>query len=321
MTKALVLHQAGPPENFAWEDVDVGDPGAGEVRLRHTAIGFNSLDCEYRNGAIPLASTPAIIGGEGAGVVEALGDGVTSVAVGDRVAYALSRGAYAEMRIVPAEVLVPIPDGVSDHAAAALTTKGLTVYQLFRRAHALKSGQTILFHAAAGGVGLIACQWARHLGATLIGTVGSEEKTAAVLANGAAHAIVYTRDDVAARVAEISAGRGCDAVFDGVGKDTIEASLKSLATFGTLARFGDISGDVTTKLAELPVSTYLFKTSIMTLLRDPNDYRAAAKAVFDLAASGALDFSAAQTFALKDAAEAHRTLEARRNIGPIVLLP
>ena len=321
MTKALVLYESGPPENLTWEDVEVGDPGLGEVRLRHTAVGFNSLDCEYRNGAIPLASSPTIIGGEGAGVVEAVGEDVSGVALGDRMSYALARGAYAEERIVSASVLVPIPDGVSDQAAAALTTKGLTVYQLFHRAHALKFGQTILFHAAAGGVGLIACQWARHIGVTMIGTVGSEEKTAAVLANGGAHAIVYTSDDVAARVAAITNGRGCDAVFDAVGKATIDASLKSLATFGTLARFGDISGDVSTKLEDLPVSTYFFKTSIMTLLRDPADYRAAAKTDFDLAASGALDFSSGQTFALKDAADAHRLLEARRNVGPIVLLP
>lgn len=321
MTKALVLHESGPPENMLWEDVDVGDPGPGEVRLRHTAIGFNSLDCDYRSGAIPLKTPPIIVGGEGAGIVEAVGEGVETVAVGDRVAYALARGAYAQERIIATEVLVPIPDGLTDRAAAALTTKGLTVYQLFHRAHALKAGQTILFQAAAGGVGLIACQWARHIGAALIGAVGAEEKTAAVLDNGAAHAIVYTSDDVAERVREITGGRGCDAVFDAVGKDTIEASVKSLATFGTLVRYGDISGDVSSKLADLPVSTYLFKMSIMTLLRQPGEYQAAAAAVFDLAASGALDFSSPQTFALKDAAQAHRTLEARRNIGPIVLLP
>ena len=322
MTKALQVHQPGGPDAMRWQDIDVGDPGVGEVRLRHTAVGVNFLDTFHRSRPGVLPSYPAVVGVEGAGHIEAVGDGVAGFAVGDRAAYAFARGSYCEARLIDAAALVRIPDGISDETAAAGITKGITVHHLFNVARKIKAGETILYHAAAGGVGLIACQWARHLGAILIGTVGSDDKAALIKSKGAAHAIVYTREDFAERVKEITAGRGCDAVYDAVGKDTIEGSLKCVATYGTLATFGAASGpgpELTS--AKLPVSTTYTKASIATLVALPDLYRAAAAAFFALVADGVLTVEINQRYALKDGAKAHADLEARKTTGSTILLP
>ena len=322
MTKALQVHQPGGPDALRWEDVDVGDPGPGEVRMRHTAVGVNFLDTFHRSRPGVLPSYPAVVGVEGAGHIEAVGDSVAGFVVGDRVAYAFSRGSYCEARLIDAAALVRIPDGISDETAAAGVTKGITVHHLFNVARKIVPGDTILYHAAAGGVGLIACQWARHLGATLIGTVGNDEKAALIKSNGAEHAIVYTREDFVERVKDITAGRGCDAVYDAVGKDTIEGSLKCVATYGTLATFGSASGpgpELTS--AQLPVSTTFTKASIATLVSLTVLYRAAAAAFFGLVADGVVTVGINQRHALKDGAQAHADLGARKTTGSTILLP
>ena len=322
MTKALLVHQPGGPDALRWGDVDVGDPGRGEVRLRHTAIGVNFLDTFHRSAPNLFPSYPAVVGIEGAGHIEAVGDGVTGLAVGDRVAYALSRGSYSQARLIDAAALVRIPDGIADETAAAGITKGITVHHLFNAARKIEAGDTILFHAAAGGVGLIACQWARHLGASLIGTVGNDEKAALIQSKGAAHAIVYAHEDFAERVSAITGGRGCDAVYDSVGKDTIEGSLKCVATYGTLATYGSASGpgpELTS--AQLPVSTTFTKASIATLVAVPYQYRAAAAEFFALVADGAISVEINQRYALKHGAQAHADLQARKTTGSTILLP
>jgi NADPH2:quinone reductase len=238
------MHSAGGPEVLVYEEVNVGDPGAGEVRLRHTAIGLNYIDTYHRSGLYPLP-LPATIGSEAAGVVEAVGAGVTWLKRGDRVAYSGGPpGSYATERVMSAERLVKVPDGIDDTTAATLMLKGLTVQYLFRQTYALKGGETILFHAAAGGVGLIACQWARALGVTLIGTVGSDDKAKLAKANGCAHTIVYTREDFVARTKELTGGKGVPVVYDSVGKDTFMQSLDCLQPRGLLVVYGNASGPV-----------------------------------------------------------------------------
>ncbi len=318
MTQALRFHETGGPDVFRWEEVEVPAPGDGEVRIRHAALGFNSLDADQRAGRMAPSSFPCITGIEGAGTVEAVGSGVDGWREGDRVAYPLSFGAYAETRLVKATALVALPNDITETQAAAVLTKGLTVYQLFVRMSRLARGDTILFHAAAGGVGLLACRWAAQIGVRLIGTVGSDDKATIIKTNGAAEAIVYTREDTAARVREITGGDGVAAVFDSVGKDTIDSSIAALGTYGTLVRFGDTSGEVVTSSKSLPVSTFFAKASVMTLMRHPNDYRAALDAVWSMTRDGTLRADEAATFALQDAGAAHTLFETRRNIGPIV---
>ncbi len=321
MPKAIRIHENGGPEVMRWEDVTLANPGVGEVRVRHVAVGLNFLDVYFRVGLYkqPL---PAGIGCEGAGVVEAVGPGVTELAVGDRVAYAGGpNGAYAEVRIMPAAVLVKLPPSVSFEQGAAMMLQGMTVQYLFKRTYPLKAGQTILFHAAAGGVGLIACQWARALGVTMIGTVGSDEKAALARAHGCAHTIVYSRENIAERVREITQGAGVPVVYDSVGKDTWTASLDCLQPLGMMVSFGNASGPLAPIVAgELTARGSLFFTrpSLMSYIAKRTDLVTTASDLFDVVASGAVKIDVNQRYALSDAAQAHRDLEARKTTGSTV---
>ncbi len=325
MTKAIRIHTAGSPDVLQWDDVEVGSPGAGEILIRHSAIGLNFLDCYHRSGLYPLPSLPVAIGLEGAGVVEAVGEGVSELASGDRVAYAAPPlGAYAEARVYPAANVVKVPEGVSDQQAAAMMLKGMTAEYLLRRTYAVQPGDTILVHAASGGVGLIACQWAKHIGATVIGTVGSEEKAELARAHGCDHAILYTRENFAERVKEITDGAGVPVVYDSVGHDTFEGSLDCLRPRGVLALFGQSSGPVTElnpQILAAKGSLYLTRPSLMVYNAKREDFVESANALFEVVASGAVKIEINQTYALKDAAQAHRDLEARKTTGSTVLLP
>jgi NADPH2:quinone reductase len=324
MSHAIRIHRNGGPEVLAWEEVDVRDPGPGEVRLRHTAIGLNFIDVYHRTGLYPLPELPAILGREAAGVVEDAGPGVTDLEPGTRVAYGLWPGAYAERAVVPADRLLALPEGIEDRQAAAMMLKGLTAQYLLRRTFRVEPGQTILFHAAAGGVGLIACQWAKHLGATVIGTVGSEEKAELARAHGCDHAIVYTRESFVERVREITAGRGVPVVYDSVGQATFEGSLDCLAPRGLLVSFGNSSGPVPPfSIATLSRkgSLYLTRPTLATYTASREDLVAAGRELFDVVLSGAVRIEVRQTYPLKDVERAHRDLESRRTTGSTVLVP
>lgn len=328
MPKAVRIHETGGAEVLKWEDVEVGEPGPGEALLRHTAVGLNYIDIYHRSGLYPLPALPAVIGMEGAGVVEAVGDGVDEVAVGDRVAYAAPPpGAYAEKRLIAADRLVTVPEGLDDVTAAAMMLKGMTAQYLLRRTHLLKAGETILVHAAAGGVGLILCQWASHLGARVIGTVGSEAKAEQARAHGCDHVLLYdSLDDGRSYVKEIEAiteGRGVDVVYDGVGRETFDSSLDSLAVLGHLVSFGQASGPVP------PVDLGLLSDKSATLTRpvlfhytlSRQDLVATAGELFDVVGRGVVRIEVSATRPLADAAGAHRDLEARRTTGSTVLIP
>jgi NADPH2:quinone reductase len=324
MPNAIRIHQTGGPEVLQWESVAVGEPGPGEARVRHTAIGLNYIDTYFRSGLYKLP-LPSAIGVEAAGVVEAVGPGVTDISKGDRVAYGgHPPGSYAEVRVMPADKLVKLPDDVSDRSAATLMLKGLTVQYLFRQTFPLKGGETILFHAAAGGVGLIACQWARALGVTLIGTVGSDEKAALAKANGCAHTIVYTRENFVERVKEITGGKGVPVVYDSIGKDTFPASLDCLKPRGMFVSFGSSSGPIAAFDIGLLVqkgSLFATRPSIAAYAATRPDLLRMADEVFALVKGGKIVSEAKQTYALKDAAQAHRDLEARKTTGATLLLP
>jgi NADPH:quinone reductase len=324
MPHAIRIHRTGGPEVLQWEEVAVGDPGPGEARVRQTAIGLNYLDTYFRSGLYKL-SLPSGLGGEGAGVVEAVGAGVTDVRAGDRVAYSGGpQGAYAEVRVLPAARLVKLPDGVSERTAATLMLKGLTVQYLLRQTFPLKGGETILFHAAAGGVGLIACQWTRALGVTMIGTVGSDEKAAMARAHGCAHTIVYTRENFVERVKQITGGKGVPVVYDSVGKDTFPASLDCLSTRGMFVSFGNSSGPIAAfdiLLLSQKGSLYVTRPSLATYTAERPAMLAMAADMFELVLAGKLVNEARQTYALKDAAQAHRDLEARKTTGSTLLMP
>ena len=322
--KAIRVHETGGPEVLRWEDVTVGDPGPGEARVRHTAIGLNFVEVYYRTGLYKAPSLPFIPGSEAAGVVEAVGSGVTEVRPGMRVAYGTApMGAYAEARLVPADRLVPIPDGIDDRTAAAIMLKGMTAHYLLHRTVAIEDGDTILFHAAAGGVGLIACQWARALGATVIGTVGSDVKAELARAHGCDHVIVYTRERFVDRVKQITGGAGVRAAYDSVGRDTYVGSLECLQALGMLVLFGQSSGPVPPlDLALLSrASLFVTRPSLFHYVAARADLLASAAALFEAVRSGAVKVEVRQTYALKDAAQAHRDLEARRTTGSTVLLP
>jgi NADPH2:quinone reductase len=324
MPNAIRFHKNGGPEVLQWESVEVGDPGAGEARVRHTAIGVNYIDTYHRSGLYKLA-LPSGLGTEGAGIVEAVGTGVTDVRTGDRVAYSGGPlGAYSEARVMPADRLVKLPDGVSDRMAATLMLKGLTVQYLFRQTFPLKGGETILFHAAAGGIGLIACQWARALGVTMIGTVGSDEKAALAKANGCTHTIVYTRENFVERVKQLTAGKGVPVVYDGVGKDTFPASLDCLSPRGMFVSFGNASGPIAAfdiLLLSQKGSLYATRPTLATYTASRAAMLAMCEDMFSLVRAGKLGSEPRQTYALKDAAQAHRDLESRRTTGATVLLP
>lgn len=324
MAHAIRIHGTGGPEVFQWEEVAVGEPGPGEVRLRQTAIGLNYIDVYHRSGLYKLAEFPAVIGMEGAGRVEALGPGVEDFAPGDRVAYAGVLGGYAQERLIAADRLVKLPDGIDDETAAGMMLQGMTVRYLLRETYRCTAETTLLFHAAAGGVGLIACQWARVLGATMIGTVGSQEKAELAKANGCTHVINYRTEDFVARVKEITDGRGCDVVYDSIGKDTFPKSLDCLRPKGLWVSFGNASGPVPPfDLGLLSAKGSLFATrpSVMTYTARREDLVANAEELFALVASGAIKIEVSRTYPLREAAEAHRDLEARKTTGSIVLLP
>jgi NADPH2:quinone reductase len=321
MTHAIRVHAPGGPEVLKWEEIQVGEPAAGQVRIRHTVVGLNFIDIYFRTGAYPLQA-PAIIGQEGAGVVEAVGEGVTDLKTGDRVAYAANpMGSYCEARLMPADRVVKVPDGVSDQQAASMMLKGMTAQYLLRRTCPVKPGDTILVHAAAGGVGSILCQWAKHLGATVIGTVGSEEKAVIAKACGADHTILYRSEDFVARVNEITAGKKCRVVYDSVGKDTFLKSLDCLAMFGVGVLYGASSGKVEPlDIGSLAAKGSLFVTrpTLFNYTASRADLVATANELFDVVKTGKVKIAINQTYALKDAAQAHRDLEARKTTGSTV---
>jgi NADPH2:quinone reductase len=318
------MHSHGGPEVLVHEEVTVGDPGPNEVRLRHTAIGVNYIDTYHRSGLYPL-QLPTSIGSEAAGVVEAVGPGVTWLKRGDRVAYSGGPpGSYCTERVMSAERLVKIPDGIDDTTAATLMLKGLTVQYLFRQTYVLKGGETVLFHAAAGGVGLIACQWARALGVTMIGTVGNDDKAKLAKANGCAHTIVYTREDFVAKTKELTGGKGVPVVYDSVGKDTFMQSLDCLQPRGLLVVYGNASGPVAAfNLGVLAQkgSLYVTRPTLFSYASSREAIDAMAKDVFDMVLAGKITSEARQQYPLREAAAAHRALESRVTTGATVLLP
>jgi len=322
--KAIRVHETGPPEVMRWEDVTVGEPGPGEARVRHTAVGLNYIDVYYRTGLYKAPSYPLTPGSEAAGVVEAVGSGVTDVKPGMRVAYgAAPLGAYAQARLVPADRLVPLPDGIDDRTAAAAMLKGMTAHYLLLRIGQIKAGDWILIHAAAGGVGLIVCQWARSLGATVIGTVGSDEKARLARDHGCQHPIVYTREKFVDRVKEITGGKGVRVAYDSVGKDTLLGSLECLQPLGTVALFGQSSGPVPPFDPSLLArgSYFLTRPTLFHYVAAREDLLKAARALFDVVLSGAVKIEVRQTHPLSEAARAHRDLESRKTTGSTVLLP
>ncbi|MDH3231859.1 MAG: quinone oxidoreductase [Alphaproteobacteria bacterium] len=324
MTHAIRIHEQGGPEVLRWEEIEVGAPGPGEVRLRQTAAGLNFLDVYHRNGAYKLPELPTALGMEAAGVVEAVGDGVADLKPGDRVAYAgYKPGAYAEERIMPAERLVPLPDSIDDQHAAAMMLQGMTAEYLVRRTFAVKPGQTVLFHAIAGGVGLIACQWLKQIGAIVIGTAGTGAKAELARAHGCDHAIVYGRENFVERVKEITDGAGVPVVYDSVGKDTWEGSLDCLQPRGTLVSFGASSGipaDFSINQLQFKGSLYATRPTLLHYVASRADLLESANALFAAVENG-LKVEINQTFPLKEAAEAHRALEARKTTGSTILLP
>ena len=322
MSKVIQFDVAGGPEVMVLRDVHVGDPGPGEVRLRQHAIGLNYIDVYHRNGSYPVPY-PSGLGLEGAGVVEAIGNGVTHVKVGDRVAYAGQLlGAYAQARVMPAKPLVKLPDAISFDTGAAMMLQGMTVQYLLRRTFVVKPGQTILFHAAAGGVGLIAMQWAKALGATVIGTVGTDEKAVLARAHGCDHTIVYTRENFVERVKDITNGAGVPVVYDSIGKDTFLGSLDCLAPFGMMVSFGSASGPVAPlALTALKGSLFLTRPSLFPYIDSRSDLEATANELFDVVSNGTVKINIAQRYALADVAQAHRDLEGRKTTGSTVLVP
>jgi NADPH:quinone reductase len=326
MSKAIVVHEVGGPEKLSWEDVPTPRPGPGETLVRHTAVGLNFVDVYNRTGLYKLP-LPFVPGQEGAGVVEAVGEGVTDVRPGERVAYAGAVGAYAEVRVIAAAQLVPLPDAIDDRTAAAIMLKGLTAEYLLRRCAPVKAGDTILFHAAAGGVGSLACQWARDLGVHVIGTAGGPEKVKLAQERGCEHVIDYDQvspAELVARVKELTGGKGVPIVFDSVGKRTFQMSLDALAPRGLLVTFGNASGPIP---AFDPLilgglrSLYLTRPSMGAYLATRAERLAASAALFEIVGRGAVKVDVGQTYALADVATAHRALEARRTTGSTVLLP
>src|SRR5215469_5088587 len=322
MSNAIRFHKSGGPEVLVWEPVPIGKPGPGEARVRHTAVGVNFVDIYIRTGLYP-AAPPSGLGTEAAGVVEDVGPGVDHIKAGDRVGYAGGPlGAYREVRVMPADRLVALPQSISDQQAAAMMLKGLTVQYLIRQIHKVTKGDTILFHAAAGGVGLIACQWAKSLGATVIGTVGSEEKAKLAKAHGCDHPIIYTKEDFVERVKELTKGEKLPVVYDSIGKDTWPKSLDCLRPFGLLVSFGQASGaigPVDLGILAAKGSLYITRPTLNTYAAKRADMVAMARDLFDAVLSGAVKIEVNQTYPLKDAAQAHRDLHARKNTGSTVL--
>jgi NADPH2:quinone reductase len=324
MPHAIRIHQTGGPEVLRWEEVDVPAPAAGEATVRHAAVGLNFIDVYHRTGLYPLP-LPSGIGLEGAGVVEAVGEGVTELAVGDRVAYAGGPiGAYAELRNIPAHRLLKLPDSIAFNTAAAMMLQGLTAAYLLRRTYRVQAGDAVLIHAAAGGVGLIATQWAKALGATVIGTVGSAAKAELAKAHGCDHVINYSTENFSQRVRDITGGEGVAVVYDGVGKDTFAGSLDSLRPMGMMVTYGNASGPVPPlDLLQLTQkgSLYVTRPTLMQYTARREDLVAFGAELFDIVAAGRVRIEVNQSYALADAAQAHRDLEARKTTGSTILLP
>ena len=325
MTKAIRIHEVGGPDVLRWEDVELSRPQAGEVRLRQTAAGLNYIDTYHRSGLYPVDSFPTALGVEGAGVVEEVGSGVKDLQVGDRVAYAGGPlGSYSEARVMPAGRLIKIPPGIEDQTAAAMMLKGLTTHYLVCRCYPIKPGDSILIHAAAGGVGLLVCQWAKHLGATVIGTVSTPEKAELAQSHGCDHPILYRSENFVERVRELTAGEGVPVVYDSVGRDTFNGSLDCLRPLGLMVTFGQSSGSV----PPLPVheltargSLFLTRPTLATYTATRDQLLTNASELFDVVQKGAVKIEVRQTYALKDTEQAHRDLQDRKTTGATVLLP
>jgi NADPH2:quinone reductase len=317
---AIRIHEPGGPDVMRWEAVEVGDPGPGEARLRHTAVGLNFIDCNHRSGAYPIRDLPAVIGMEGAGVVEAVGDGVTAVKAGDRVGYCMVMGSYAEQRLIGADRLIVLDDATSEETAAAATLQGLTAHYLLRELHPVQPGETVLVQAAAGGVGLILCQWAKHLGATVLGTVGTPEKAELAAAHGCDHPILYREVDFGDAVLELTDGRGADVIYDAIGKDTIERGIAVLGDRGHMVSYGQSSG----RTPPIDISPLNAKNISITrgglgmFVRDPAERARNAAELFGLIADGTIRIEINQRYPLRDAARAHADLEGRRTTGSTV---
>jgi len=324
MPKAIRIHAPGGPEVLSWDDVEVSDPGDGEVRLRQTAVGLNYIDTYHRSGAYPVGDLPAVIGLEGAGVVEAVGPGVSDLREGDRVAYAtVPLGAYAEARVISAGRVVKLPGDIDDKTGAAMMLQGMTVEYLIRRTYPVQPGDTVLWQAAAGGVGLIACQWLKHIGATIIGTVGSAEKGELAKAHGCDHIINYREENFVERVRELTDGAGVPVVYDGVGKDTFDGSLDCLRPRGMMVIFGAASGPVPpfeTGLLAGKGSLFLTRPTLMTYTASDAELAESAAALIEVVQSGAVKIEINQTYPLAEAAQAHADLEGRKTTGSTVFV-
>jgi NADPH2:quinone reductase len=324
MVHALVIHEYGGPDAMRWEEVSVGDPGPGMVRLKQTAIGVNYIDIYHRSGQYKVPQLPCVIGVEGAGVVEAVGDGVTAIKAGDRVGYAGPLGAYAQSRLAPADRMIPLPGWISDQQAAAMLLQGMTAQFLLRSTCRVEAGDTILVHAAAGGVGLMLCQWARHLGVTVIGTVSTDEKAGLARANGCTHAIVYSRENYVSRVKDLTDGVGVRVVYDGLGQATFMDSLDCLRPRGLMVVFGQASGPVPPidlQVLAAKGSLFLTRPSLFSYIATRADMMASAAELFDVVHAGAVKINIRQTCALQDGVEAHRALASRATTGSTVLIP
>lgn len=324
MAHAILVRETGGPDALRWEEVEVGRPGPGQVRLRQTAVGLNFIDVYHRTGLYPIGESPFTPGTEGAGIVEELGEGVTEVAVGDRVGYAGPLGAYAQTRLIAADRLVKLPDWLDDRQAAALMLQGMTAQFLLRSCHRVQTGDAILVHAAAGGVGSILCQWAKHLGATVIGTVGSRAKAELARANGCDHPILYKEEDFVAKVKDVTKGVGVSVVYDSVGKDTYMGSLDCLQRRGLLVLFGQSSGAVPPidpLLLAQKGSLYLTRPTLFHYIATRDELLASAGELFDMVEAGAVKVEIGQSYPLRDAALAHRALEGRQTTGSTVLIP
>lgn len=325
MVRAIRIHKVGGPDVMKVEEIELAPPGQGEVRIRNNAIGLNYIDVYFRTGTYPPPALPFTPGMEGAGVVREVGADVTDLKPGDRVAYAaMPLGAYSQERVMPADRVVRVPDTIEDQSAAAMMLKGMTAEYLLRRVYPVRAGHTILFHAAAGGVGLIACQWACHLGARVIGTVGSEKKAELAAKNGCEFPIIYTKEDFVERVQQITEGQGVDVVYDSVGKDTFMGSVDCLRPMGMMVSFGQSSGLVPPlDLGVLSAKGSLFLTrpTLMTYTQKREDLVTSASALFEVVAAGHVGITVEQTYPLEQASQAHRDLESRRTMGSTVLLP
>lgn len=324
MSKAVRIHQLGGPEVLTWDEVATGEPAEGEALLKQTAVGLNFIDVYQRTGLYPVGNLPQTLGVEAAGVVEAVGPGVTGLSPGDRVAYAMGLGAYAERRLMAVDRLVRIPDTIDDRTAAAMMLQGMTARYLLKSSYPVQPGDTILVMAAAGGVGSILCQWAASLGASVIGCVGSDQKAELARGNGCTHTINYRHEDIAVRVRQITAGEGVAVSYDSVGQATLEASLDSLRPTGILVTYGNASGPITdlnVGTLAMKGSLYLQRPTLATYIRNRELLETCANDLFDMVSSGRVKIRIGQSYPLSETAQAHRDLEARNTTGSTVLLP